>query len=181
MLSSRTSQRPTASSRAITVGRVTKVLVTGMSGTGKSTVLGELGRRGHRIVDTDYSGWCEIVTEGSGTVQLWREDRMAALLAEEHDGLLFVSGCVQNQGAFYDRFDAVVLLSVSVDVLLARVATRVTNDFGKSPVERDRILSDLADVEPLLRRTATVEVDTDRTLADVVDAVESAARRVSPR
>jgi dephospho-CoA kinase len=27
------------------------VLVTGMSGTGKSTVLDELARRGHRVVD----------------------------------------------------------------------------------------------------------------------------------
>ncbi|HTZ43323.1 MAG TPA: hypothetical protein VMB79_05620 [Jatrophihabitans sp.] len=36
-----------------------RVLLTGMSGTGKSTVLGELGRRGHRVVDTDYGGWGE--------------------------------------------------------------------------------------------------------------------------
>ena len=33
------------------------MLVTGMSGTGKSTVLAELGRRGHRVVDTDAPGW----------------------------------------------------------------------------------------------------------------------------
>ena len=35
------------------------VLVTGMSGTGKSTVLAELARRGHAVVDTDERGWCE--------------------------------------------------------------------------------------------------------------------------
>ena len=29
------------------------MLITGMSGTGKSTVLRELGERGHRVVDTD--------------------------------------------------------------------------------------------------------------------------------
>ena len=38
---------------------VTVVLVTGMSGTGKSTALVELARRGHRVVDTDYGGWTE--------------------------------------------------------------------------------------------------------------------------
>ena len=37
------------------------VLVTGMSGAGKSTVLAELERRGHRVVDTDVPGWCEEV------------------------------------------------------------------------------------------------------------------------
>src|SRR5699024_7165199 len=40
-----------------TVAIVARVLVTGMSGTGKSTVLGELERRGHVVVDTDYGGW----------------------------------------------------------------------------------------------------------------------------
>jgi hypothetical protein len=34
--------------------------------------------------------------------------------------LLFVAGCVANQRLLYDRFDAVVLLSAPVDVLLAR-------------------------------------------------------------
>jgi dephospho-CoA kinase len=40
---------------------VTKVLVTGMSGTGKSSALVELGRRGYRVVDTDGPGWKEWV------------------------------------------------------------------------------------------------------------------------
>ena len=35
------------------------VLVTGMSGTGKSSALAELGRRGYRVVDTDDPGWRE--------------------------------------------------------------------------------------------------------------------------
>jgi dephospho-CoA kinase len=34
-----------------------KVLVTGMSGTGKSTALEALRRRGHRTVDTDTGQW----------------------------------------------------------------------------------------------------------------------------
>lgn len=96
---------------------MTRVLVTGMSGTGKSTVLVELARRGHRVVDTDYSGWSEDVPllDGSGTEQLWREDRMSALLAEDIAGCLFVAGCTANQGKFYDRFEAVVLLSLPID------------------------------------------------------------------
>src|SRR4051794_7170333 len=36
-----------------------RILVTGMSGTGKSSVLAELGRRGYRVVDTDDAGWRE--------------------------------------------------------------------------------------------------------------------------
>jgi dephospho-CoA kinase len=40
---------------------MTEVLVTGMSGTGKSSVLVELARRGYRVVDTDEPGWSEWV------------------------------------------------------------------------------------------------------------------------
>jgi predicted ATPase len=38
------------------------VLATGVSGSGKSTVLAELGRRGHRVTDTDDPGWI-VVTQ----------------------------------------------------------------------------------------------------------------------
>ena len=41
---------------------MTKVPVTGMSGTGKSSARAELGRRGYRVVDTDEPGWTEWVT-----------------------------------------------------------------------------------------------------------------------
>jgi shikimate kinase len=149
-----------------------------MSATGKSTVLRQLAARGHHTVDVDDEGWFDDVpTDGGSDVeQLWHEERMATLLADEPEGLLFVAGCAGNQGRFYDRFEAVVLLSVPLDVLLERLATRDTNPFGKSPAERERILRDLTEVEPLLRRTATAEIDTDRPLTEVVDAIEELAR-----
>jgi adenylate kinase family enzyme len=110
---------------------MTRVLITGMSGTGKSTVLAELARRGHRVVDTDLSAW-STSPAGAGAEQLWRRDAMDALLAQRVAGWLFVAGCASNQGSFYDRFDAVVLLSVPRDVMLQRIATRSTNHFGKA-------------------------------------------------
>jgi adenylate kinase family enzyme len=160
---------------------MTRVLVTGMSGTGKSTVLAELARRGHRVVDTDHGGWSRAVPlAGGGSEQLWNEDRIDALLAEHADGTLFVSGCVANQGTFYPRFDAVALLSVPEPVLLERVASRRTNDFGKTDAERDRILDDLRSVEPLLRTGASAELDTRRPVAEVADALEAIASRSAP-
>jgi len=157
---------------------VTAVLATGMSGTGKSSALAELARRGHVVVDTDYGDWIE---SEPGSEPLWREDRIDALLAGHDDGVLFVGGCVANQGRFYERFDAVVLLSAPADVILERVAGRDTNDFGKSEAERARILGDLASVEPLLRRGATAEIDTRAPLGDVVDALERiASGRIDP-
>jgi len=147
---------------------VRAVLVTGMSGTGKSTVLAELARRGHRVVDTDAGGWID----DAGPEPLWREDRMVGLLDEHAHGSLFVAGTVANQGRFYPRFDAVVLLSAPVDVILERLATRETNEFGKSDTEREKIVDDLSWVEPLLRSGATATIDTRRPLEDVVAELE---------
>ncbi|GMA89299.1 hypothetical protein GCM10025868_45490 [Angustibacter aerolatus] len=107
---------------------------------------------------------------------MWREDRVAALLDGAGAEPLLVSGAPSNLGVFLDRFQAVVLLSAPLDVLLARVTTRTTNDFGRSADDRSRIASDLVTVEPLLRRVATHELDTTRPLADVVDDLQSIVR-----
>ncbi len=157
------------------------VLVTGMSGTGKSTALVELARRGYRVVDTDYGDWSEEVpaSDEREWEQLWREERIDELLDEQHDGVLFVSGCVSNQGKFYPRFDAVVLLSAPADVILERVDVRKTNDFGKTDTERDRIMNDLATFEPLLRAGATAEIDTRAPLEEVVNLLERIAATVA--
>jgi NAD(P)-dependent dehydrogenase (short-subunit alcohol dehydrogenase family) len=152
------------------------VLVTGMSGTGKSAVLAELARRGHRVVDTDYGGYSEEVPSPDGYEQLWREERIAALLDDHGEGTLFVSGCVANQGTFYPRFDAVVLLSAPAGVMLECLAGRESNDFGKSERDRARVLRDLSAVEPLLRAGATAEIGTRASLEEVADALERIAR-----
>jgi serine kinase of HPr protein (carbohydrate metabolism regulator) len=78
------------------------VLVTGMSGAGKSSRLAELAARGHRTVDTDYGDYHARV---DGEL-LWREDRIDALLSEEGTGLLFVQGATGNQVKFYPRSTA---------------------------------------------------------------------------
>jgi adenylate kinase family enzyme len=158
---------------------MTKILVTGMSGTGKSAALGELGRRGYRVVETDDPGWSEWIespNEVGGGEWLWMEDRMAELLRPSGDRTLFVQGCVRNQGKFYDQFDAIVLLSAPAEVILDRIASRTTNDWGKTPAERQLIVHQLATVEPLLRAGCTHELDASKPLAEVVAALIEIAR-----
>ena len=148
--------------------------MTGMSGTGKSSALAELGRRGYRVVDTDDPGWREYreYVESSDEVRrgewLWVEERMTGLLDSDDGRSLFVQACVRNQSKLYDRFNAVVLLSAPADVILDRIACRTTNNYGKTPVERAMILDDLDRVEPRLRASCTHELDASRPLADIV-------------
>lgn len=143
-----------------------RILLTGMSGTGKSSALAELQARGFDVVDTDEPGWTDRSDEEDGHV--WREDRISQLLARDREVTLYVSGTVSNQGRFYLRFDAVVLLSAPVDVLLGRIERRTANDYGKTPEQRALILEHVAEVEPLLRATCTHEIDAAQPLDDVV-------------
>src|SRR5690348_3478346 len=115
--------------------RRARILVTGMSGTGKSSLLASLSARGHHTVDTDYDGW--VLPDGT-----WDEDRMTRLLAMDQS--VVVSGTVENQGRFSDRFDAVVLLSAPVDVLIDRVTRRTNNPYGQSASDRDAIRQHVA-------------------------------------
>jgi dephospho-CoA kinase len=147
---------------------VARVLLTGMSGTGKTTVLHELRRRGHLTVDTDYDGWV-------GTDGLWDEARMARLLASTP--AVVVSGTVDNQGRFYDRFDHIVLLSAPVEVLIERVSKRTDNTYGNDPEEQADIASYLETVEPLLRRGSTLELDGRLSASELADSIERLTAR----
>ena len=142
---------------------VARMLVTGMSGAGKTTVLAELRRRGRRTVDTDYGGW-------ERPAGFWDEERMTALLAEHRD--VVVSGTVSNQGRFYDRFEHVVLLSAPVEVLLERCRRRTDNPYGRSPEQQEEIRRYAAEVEPLLRRGATLELDGRLPVSRLADLME---------
>lgn len=144
-----------------------RILITGMSGAGKSTLLAELARRGVTAVDTDYGGY--TVDD-----RLWHVEKMDALLAAHDD--LVVSGTVENQGAFSDRFDAVVLLSAPLETLLNRVRAREGNAYGQTAEQQEDIRRYTAEVEPLLRRSATHELDGRRPVAELADEVELMVR-----
>lgn len=141
-----------------------RVLVTGMSGVGKTTVLAELRRRGHVAIDTDYDGW-EL------PAHRWDETRMSQLLASHR--VVVVSGTVENQGVFYDRFEHVVLLTAPLPVLLERVRVRTNNPYGAAQADRDEIAGYVQTVEPVLRSGATLELDAQRTVSELADEIEA--------
>lgn len=168
-----------------------RVLITGMSGTGKSTVIRALAARGYRAVDLDSDEWSHWVpisghdpldppsgeeSEWYNRDWVWRDDRVTHLLAEQRADVLFVGGTAANQGTFHPYFDHIVLLSAPTSVLIERLSSRATNEYGREPDELSRVLRHVETVGPLLRRAASLEVDTSVPLDQVVQILEDAVR-----
>lgn len=151
----------------------TKVLLTGMSGTGKSTVLEELRGRGWRTVDADLDG---LVDEHPDRTELRLPEISAILRQPRTDRPLVVAATGEGQGELYPLVDHVVLLTAPWPVLRERLRTRTGTLFGKEPGEQERVRADLEAYEPLLRQGADLVLDTaELALPDVVDRLDALA------
>jgi len=145
-----------------------RILITGMSGVGKSTVAARLSDLGYMAVDTDYGGFSVVDEHGA---QRWDVDRIRQLLDPEDVDVLFVVGSDEDQGLFYPEFDNIVLLSAPRDVIVDRLEGRTNNPFGKRPEELAKALADLEMFEPMMRRSATHEIDISKPLDRVIDEI----------
>lgn len=147
-----------------------RVLITGMSGVGKSTVAARLLELGFKAVDVDYGGYSFVDERGN---QHWDVDRDRRLIGTEDAEALFVAGADDAQVRFYPDFDHIILLSAPRDVMLQRLESRTNNPFGKTPDELAKILADLEQYESIIRRSATREIDASQPLDDVINEVLS--------
>jgi dephospho-CoA kinase len=163
---------------------VMRVLLTGMSGTGKSTLTDALSARGYKAVDLDsdeWSEWVDVEFTGDpassespvrpGQDWVWREDRVRDLLSTEDASVLFVSGCAENMWKFYAHFEQIILLTAPAAAIVERLAARTTNSYGKRPEEVARVLRLVQSIEPKLRMVAGHVIDTAVPLDQVVAKV----------
>src|SRR5690554_5626952 len=159
-----------------------RVLITGLSGTGKSTVIERLSALGYKAIDADSEEWSmwtdEVMTPPElgppveeGRDWVWREDRIAQVLTGEDGDILFLAGCAENMGKFIPRFDHVILLSAPPELMAERLQTRDNNPYGKHPDELKRVLDQVETIELLLRARADLEIDTVLPLDQVMEEI----------
>ena len=150
-----------------------RVLLTGVSGTGKSSLVGQLRRLGFEAFDADDDGFSTAQADGTWG---WRTDAVCSPLDSfGEDQLVFFAGCSDEQAVV--RFDFKVLLTAPVGVILGRLRSRTTNPFGKTEAERERVLADMEWVVPLLRASADLVIETTKPVNVVAQIVLDAVER----
>lgn len=147
------------------------ILITGMSGTGKSTVILNLQARGYKAIDLDsdaFSIWVDAEPDPAdpdnevqpGKDWVWDEKRVHELLDTRDVEYLFVSGCASNMSKFYQKLDHIILLTAPASTIAGRLQTRGGPAYGHIPEEVARVLRLQQSIEPLLKRRADLEIDT---------------------
>ena len=144
-----------------------RVLVTGMSGAGKSTLLAAVARRGYPTVDTDYDGW-----ELAGA--LWDEPRMSALLSRaRHDRRV---GTDKTRAASTTGSSTWSTSTSRWRCSSTGCAPGPTTRTARRAEQQADITRYVAEVEPLIRRSATLELDGLLPVPDLADRVEHCLR-----
>jgi dephospho-CoA kinase len=156
-----------------------RILITGMSGVGKSTIVEELASLGFKAIDLDTPQWSHWVdarpfdnfTPVEGKDWVWQEERVRKLLSGPGADTLIVSGCAENMSSLYPLFDAVILFSAPLNTILERLDQRPIGSYGRTEKDKEKIAALVATVEPRLRAKAAYEIRTDRPLRDTVKEV----------
>jgi hypothetical protein len=173
------------------------VWVTGISGSGKSSICEVLRVQGHVSADADWEGYSHWVDRATGEVMLdppypfppgwlerfaWRMDveRVRSLAAAASPGVTFLCGYVENEADVWHYFTQVVCLVIDDETLRDRLAKRTTNEFGKHPDQLEAAVKMNAVTEDQYRKLGATILDATQPL-DVVIREILALAGLDPR
>lgn len=171
-----------------------KVFITGMAGTGKTTIGKAIAERGYQTIDVDtvpgLCAWTHNVTkekeEGANlddvsndfmdTHEYECDMQMLKGMMQDSDDHVFVFGCVGDNSDFLPLFDKVFLLQCSPQVMVSRLNNRDTNSLGKTKEVQDRILKWGIIFDDLMLKAGATPINTEQ---DVDGSIEQIFNQIS--
>ena len=165
-----------------------KYLITGVSGTGKSTIARNLKALGLNAYDTDrvkgLSAWIERATgkprskdfnSADDWVEkydwLWNERFLRQLLSTETEDI-FLCGTSSNQENFYGLFNKVFLLEIDDLTLRDRLQNKDReHNFGKRPGELELILGWYKDFQERTKAMGAIIMDARQPVNIIIDHI----------
>ncbi|HUD06252.1 MAG TPA: AAA family ATPase [Candidatus Saccharimonadales bacterium] len=165
--------------------------ITGIAGTGKTTVWQELKSRGYEAYDVDESGLAKWQNKETGYVHpkssvkkeqrtrefleshSWNVSRQEVeeLAVRAKDKDIFLCGAVTNEIEIRDLFKLVFALMVDNKTLKHRLLTRVGNAWGKQPHELEQTLVWQHDANEAYKKFGDFIIDSSRPINDVVNDI----------
>jgi len=166
-----------------------KTLLTGIAGTGKSTIVKALNEKGIAAMDLhDVPGlffWQdkktgEKVEYTPGRSKEWFEtvdrlcdtDRLKTMLGQYDDIVMAGTTSGSNQNDFLSLFDKIILLQADAQTLVQRMQTRTNKSgYGKSKGEQEDNIEWQKEYDPLLISLGAIPVSTEGNLDAVVSKI----------
>lgn len=148
-----------------------KVLLTGMSGVGKSTILDYLNREGHLTIDLDYDGW--IFFDDTIDDYVMDSSRILDFIKLNDDKNIFIAGTTINQKEIYPYLEFVIALTAPLEVMKERLQNRENNPFGKSEGDWSKVVDDKMHFEPRIIQSSDLTISTDKPVHDVIKEIYS--------
>lgn len=166
---------------------MTVILVTGVPGSGKSSVAEELCRLGYTAVDADedekLSGWENIESDVRPSETLfdwfqghrwaWNASRIEQLADLNRGRTIFICGSANNLDDLLGRFSQVLALEIDVETLAQRLdQIDQANGFSSGDGDtRDQIRSWLPHQQQHFRELGAVMIDGKRPIDEVVHSI----------
>ncbi len=168
----------------------TSVLVTAVSGSGKSTVCEALQDLGYNAIDIEsVSGLYELVDEKTGKVlpgdleQIsdgvdWNcnKTKLIELMSAQTTDLAFYCGGMSNTDDIWDAFKSVIILIASDRTTQKRLLTRKAGEFGSTQENRDWVLSWKHDLEDRWLKMGGIQINAEHDPNKVAKAIILSAR-----
>ena len=158
---------------------VKNYLIDGVSCAGKTTVCGELQRRGYHVIhgDEELAYWGDLKTgepvDGHADAHrtwLWDVAKVSALVADQAHAATFFCGGSRNTDRFIGLFNEVFVLEIDRETLDQRLAARPETEWGGTAEEGESFARVQHATKAGLPANAII-IDATAPIASVVDTI----------
>lgn len=169
-----------------------KIYITGVSGTGKTTIAKLLNDKGVKAYSIDeVDNLCHWVNKNTGKVvdyeakldsefinsHEWICDiRLLKEITEQKD-FVVVLGLAENQADFVSLFDKVILLHCKPETFIKRVSQRKDNAFGQEKTAQEYLLNTYQKFESDTLKNGAIPISVEEPIDTVVKMIISEIKK----